>query len=59
VKVPSPVVGHDLYFLSGGNPRGRDFYAVRPNGDGDISIASGIGWNVLVIRGERHVFAIK
>ena len=39
VKVPSPVVAHDLYFLSGGNPRGRDFYAVRPNGNGDISIA--------------------
>ena len=40
VKVPSPVVALDLFFLSGGNPRGRDFYAVRPNGDSDISIAA-------------------
>jgi outer membrane protein assembly factor BamB len=38
VKVPSPVVAHDLFFLSGGNPRGRDIFAVRPNGNGDISI---------------------
>lgn len=38
VKVPSPVVALDLLFLSGGNPRGRDFYAVRPEGNGDISI---------------------
>ncbi|HWI16560.1 MAG TPA: PQQ-binding-like beta-propeller repeat protein [Vicinamibacterales bacterium] len=38
VKVPSPVVAHGLYFLSGGNPRGRDFYALRPGGNGDLSI---------------------
>ncbi len=37
VKVPSPVVAHDLFYLSGGNPRGREFYVVRPNGHGDIS----------------------
>ena len=37
VKVPSPVVANDLFYLSGGNPRGRDFYVVRPNGTGDIS----------------------
>ena len=40
VKVPSPVIGNDLFFLSGGNPRGRDFYAVRPGATGDISIAA-------------------
>jgi outer membrane protein assembly factor BamB len=40
VKVPSPIVGGDLFFLSGGNPRGRDFYAVRPNARGDISLAA-------------------
>ena len=38
VKVPSPVVAHDLFFLSGGNPRGRDFYAVKAPVSGDISI---------------------
>ena len=37
VKVPSPVVAGDLFFLSGGNPRGREFYVVRPGGSGDIS----------------------
>jgi outer membrane protein assembly factor BamB len=41
VKVPSPVIAHDLFFLSGGNPRGRDFYAVRPGATGDISLAAG------------------
>lgn len=41
VKVPSPVVAGDLFFLSGGNPRGRDFYAVRPKARGDISPAAG------------------
>lgn len=40
VKVPSPVIANDLFFLSGGNPRGRDFYAVRPTASGDISIAA-------------------
>lgn len=37
VKVPSPVIANDLFFLSGGNPRGREFYVVRPGGTGDIS----------------------
>jgi outer membrane protein assembly factor BamB len=26
VKVPSPVIAHDRFYLSGGNPRGREFY---------------------------------
>lgn len=37
VKVPSPVVANGLYYLTGGNPRGREFYVVRPNAAGDIS----------------------
>lgn len=41
VKVPSPVIANDVFFLSGGNPRGRDFYAVRANARGDISLAAG------------------
>jgi outer membrane protein assembly factor BamB len=41
VKVPSPVVAHDLFYLSGGNPRGREFYVVRPNAIGDISLPKG------------------
>lgn len=38
VKVPSPVIAHDLFYLSGGNPRGREFYVVRPSASGDISL---------------------
>jgi outer membrane protein assembly factor BamB len=38
VKVPSPVIANDLFYLSGGNPRGREFYVVRPNATGDISL---------------------
>ena len=50
VKVPSPVIHNDLFLLSGGNPRGRDFYAVRANASGDISLAAeqqsgpGVAW---------------
>ncbi len=38
VKVPSPVIANDLFYLTGGNPRGREFYVVRPGGSGDISV---------------------
>jgi outer membrane protein assembly factor BamB len=41
VKVPTPVVAHDLFYLTGGNPRGREFYVVRPNATGDISLPAG------------------
>jgi outer membrane protein assembly factor BamB len=41
VKVPSPVVAHDLFYLSGGNPRGREFYVARPGASGDISPPAG------------------
>jgi len=41
VKVPSPVIAHGLFYLSGGNPRGREFYVVRPNASGDISVPAG------------------
>lgn len=50
VKVPTPVVAHDLFYLSGGNPRGREFYVVRPNASGDISVresqdsSPGVAW---------------
>lgn len=38
VKVPSPVIANDLFYLSGGNPRGREFYVMRPNASGDVSL---------------------
>ena len=50
VKVPTPVVAHDLFYLSGGNPRGREFYVVRPNATGEIAVpagkesSSGVAW---------------
>jgi outer membrane protein assembly factor BamB len=50
VKVPSPVIANDLYYLSGGNPRGREFYVVRPHASGDISLpanvesSAGVAW---------------
>ena len=40
VKVPTPVIARDLFYLTGGNPRGREFYVVRPNAAGDISVAA-------------------
>lgn len=41
VKVPTPVVAHDLFYLTGGNPRGREFYVVRPNASGEIAVPAG------------------
>jgi outer membrane protein assembly factor BamB len=38
VKVPSPVVANGMFYLTGGNPRGREFYVVRPPVKGDIPI---------------------
>ncbi len=37
VKVPTPVVAHGLVYFSGGAPQGRQFYAIRADGIGDIS----------------------
>ncbi len=37
VKVPTPVAGDGLVYFSGGAPQGRQFYAIRPSGSGDIS----------------------
>jgi outer membrane protein assembly factor BamB len=37
VKVPTPVSGHGLVFFSGGAPAGREFYAIRPGGRGEIT----------------------
>jgi outer membrane protein assembly factor BamB len=39
VKVPSPVIANDLFYLTGGNPRGREFYVMRPNASGDVSLS--------------------
>ena len=41
VKVPSPVIANDLFYLTGGNPRGREFYVMRPNASGDVSLPAG------------------
>ncbi len=41
VKMPAPVVAHDLFFLTGGYPAGSPVYAFRPGASGDISLKSG------------------
>ncbi len=41
VTVGTPVVGHGLVFVTGGYPPVRPVYAVRPGGEGDISLAEG------------------
>ncbi len=37
VKVPTPVAANGMVYFSGGAPQGRQFYAIRPDGRGDIS----------------------
>jgi outer membrane protein assembly factor BamB len=52
VRVPAPIAAHGLIFISGGAPRGRHFFAVRPGGSGNISLDEGgnshslIAWQV-------------
>jgi outer membrane protein assembly factor BamB len=41
VRVPAPIAAHGLIFISGGAPRGRHFFAVRPGGSGNISLDEG------------------
>jgi outer membrane protein assembly factor BamB len=41
IVVATPVIAHDLIFLTGGYPPIRPIYAVRPGGEGDISLAKG------------------
>jgi outer membrane protein assembly factor BamB len=51
VTVATPVVGHGLVFVTGGYPPVRPIYAVRPGGQGDISLSgsttssAAIGWS--------------
>ena len=54
VKVPSPVIANDLFYLSGGNPRGREFYVVRPNAGGDISLRAGQESSETVVWRKAH-----
>jgi outer membrane protein assembly factor BamB len=41
VKMPAPVVAHDLIYVTGGNPAGSPIYAFRPGASGDISLKNG------------------
>jgi outer membrane protein assembly factor BamB len=45
VKVPTPVAGDDIVVMSGGAPRGRQFYGVRPDGRG-MNADERIVWTV-------------
>jgi outer membrane protein assembly factor BamB len=52
VRVPSPIAAHGLIYISGGAPRGRQFYAIRPGASGEISLdgkqdsISNVAWRV-------------
>ena len=41
VKMPAPIVAHDLIFITGGYPPGSPAYAFRPGANGDISLKEG------------------
>ena len=41
VKMPAPVVAHDLIYVTGGYPAGRPVYTFRPGANGDISLKDG------------------
>lgn len=51
-RIPVPVFGRGLVFISGGVERGRQFFALRPGGTGDISLREGqtgnehVAWRV-------------
>jgi outer membrane protein assembly factor BamB len=57
VKIPTPIIAHDLYFLSGGDSHARrTFYALRPGAKGEIKPAEtadgneSIAWQSPVIK---------
>lgn len=41
VKMPAPVIAHNLIYVTGGNPAGSPIYAFRPGASGDISLKNG------------------
>jgi outer membrane protein assembly factor BamB len=41
VKMPAPVIAHNLIYITGGNPAGSPIYALRPGASGDISLKNG------------------
>lgn len=45
ITIPTPVVGPDLVYVTGGYQPIRPIYAVRPGARGDISLAAGEGAN--------------
>ena len=48
VKMPTPVIAHDLIFITGGYPAGRPIFAVRTGATGDISLKEGEETNQFV-----------
>jgi outer membrane protein assembly factor BamB len=41
VTVATPIVAHDLFYVTAGYPPVRPVYAIRPGGNGDISLPEG------------------
>jgi outer membrane protein assembly factor BamB len=42
VTVATPVIGHDLFFVTAGYPPVRPVYAIRPGGRGDLSLPEAV-----------------
>lgn len=41
ITTPTPIIAHDLIFVTAGYPPIRPIYAIRPGGTGDISLKDG------------------
>jgi outer membrane protein assembly factor BamB len=41
VTVATPIIAHDLFYVTAGYPPARPVYAIRPGGKGDLSLAEG------------------
>jgi outer membrane protein assembly factor BamB len=59
IPVPTPILAHDLVFVTSAHGRLSPIYAIRPNATGDVSLQSGaqtnqfVAWSVL--RGGNYM----
>jgi outer membrane protein assembly factor BamB len=49
IPVPTPIIAHDLIFLTSAHGRMAPIYAIRPNATGDISLAQGSTNNAHIV----------
>jgi outer membrane protein assembly factor BamB len=48
IPVPTPILAHDLVFITNAHGDGAPIYAIRPTAEGDISLADGATTNEFV-----------